>query len=118
MRVQLLYFEDCPNWRLLERRLGALAAEAGIDVERVRIETDDEARSMGFHGSPSLHVDGRDPFPSEGAPVSLTCRVYPTSSGLEGSPTVSQLREVLGLPAVPGVDRSRRAAATATQDER
>ncbi|MHA6511436.1 thioredoxin family protein [Tessaracoccus sp. Z1128] len=100
MRVQLLYFDGCPNWRLLEQRLDDLAIEAGIEVERVLIETDEEARSMGFHGSPSLLLDGRDPFAPEGAPVGLTCRVYSASSGLEGSPSVSQLREVLGLPAL------------------
>lgn len=99
MRVQLLYFRECPNWRLLGQRLSLVAAETGVDVEHVLVETDQDARRLGFHGSPSLLVDGRDPFASGDAPIGLTCRVYGTPSGLEGSPTVEQLREVLQVAA-------------------
>lgn len=95
MRLQLLYFEGCPNWRLLEERLGPLATELGLDVEHILVETEADARRWGFHGSPSLLVDGRDPFAAADAPVGLTCRVYATPTGLAGSPTVDQLREVL-----------------------
>jgi hypothetical protein len=50
---------------------------------------------VGFRGSPTVLVDGRDPFADRQAPVGLSCRVYSTPEGLAGAPTVAQLIEVL-----------------------
>ena len=48
-----------------------------------------------MHGSPTLLVDGRDPWADAEAPVGLACRIYRTEAGAEGSPSVAQLAEVL-----------------------
>jgi hypothetical protein len=45
-------------------------------------------------GSPSLLIEGRDPFATPAARTGLACRVYSTPDGLAGSPTVAQLKEV------------------------
>ena len=37
---------------------------------------------------------GVDPFVEASAPVGFACRVYRTEAGLEGAPSVTQLREV------------------------
>ena len=98
MRVQLLYFDGCPNWQLAEDRLHeALAAldNGGIEVERVLISTPEMAQAWSFHGSPSILVDGLDPFAEPGAGVGLSCRIYRTPSGPGGAPTVSQMVEAL-----------------------
>lgn len=41
-------------------------------------------------------VDGVDPFAGPDLHLGLACRVYTTPAGLAGSPTVEQLRAVLG----------------------
>ena len=98
MDVTLLYFDDCPNWKIADQRLAAAAADrADITVTRCRVETIEETERVGFHGSPSILVDGVDAFAEPGAGVGLSCRVYRTPDGLAGAPTVEQLRAALGV---------------------
>jgi hypothetical protein len=96
VRLQLLYFEDCPNWKVTADRLDALAAERGATVERVLIDTPQDAEQWRFPGSPTVRVNGVDPFADPDLPFGLACRVYTTPDGLAGSPTLEQLRAVLG----------------------
>lgn len=98
MVVTLLHIEGCAGGRTVEARLAALAEELGLVVERRVVATAEEAAAAGFRGSPTILVDGRDPFAAEEGPVSLSCRLYPTPSGLQGAPTLEQLREVLTAP--------------------
>jgi hypothetical protein len=94
MRVQLLYFEDCPNWRVADRSLAEALSVAGLSstgVEHVLVHTLDEAERWAFLGSPSIRIDGIDPFADEADGVGLACRIYPTPAGPAGSPTVDQL---------------------------
>jgi hypothetical protein len=51
--------------------------------------------AFGFVGSPTILVDGRDPFAGAEASFGMTCRVYQTPDGLAGSLTPDQLRGVL-----------------------
>ena len=96
MDITLLYFDDCPNWRIAEERLAAIAAErADLTVTRHLVDTLEEAERVGFHGSPSILVDGVDVFAEPGAGVGLSCRVYRTPEGLAGAPTLEQLRAAL-----------------------
>ena len=97
MEITLQYFDGCPNWEVLDRRIAEiLDRQSGVHVVHERIQTDEEAARVDFRGSPTILVDGVDPFADEHAPVGLACRVYPTPDGLAGSPTVEQLRAVLG----------------------
>lgn len=96
MDITLLYFEDCPNWRVAAERLSVIAAERG-DIRLVHhlVETQAEAERTRFHGSPSILVDGVDVFDAPDSAVGLSCRIYPTPDGLKGAPTLDQLRTVL-----------------------
>ncbi|WP_207924473.1 hypothetical protein [Gordonia zhaorongruii] len=83
MEITLQYFDGCPNWVVLDRRLAeALDDRPGVRVVRQRVETAED--------------DGVDPFGDEHAPVGLACRMFRTPAGLAGSPTVDQLRAVIG----------------------
>ena len=98
MRVTIQYFDGCPHWKLAEERLRKVLAAGRRDevqVEYQLIDSPEMAEQAGFHGSPSILVDGRDPFVTGDEPVGLTCRVYRTAGGREGSPSESQLRAVL-----------------------
>ena len=96
MDITLLYFDDCPNWKIADERLAAIAAErADLKVTRHLVNTPEEAERVGFHGSPSILVDGVDVFAEPCAGVGLSCRVYHTPDGLAGAPTLEQLRAAL-----------------------
>jgi hypothetical protein len=97
MDITLLYFDDCPNWKIADQRLATIAADhADVIVRHHRVETAEEAERLGFHGSPSILVDGVDAFAEPNAGVGLSCRVYRTPDGLAGAPTLEQLRVALG----------------------
>lgn len=96
MDISLLYFDGCPSWKIADERLAALAAERpGLTVSRRLVDTNEEAERVGFHGSPSILVDGVDAFAEPGDGVGLSCRVYRTPDGPAGAPTIEQLRVAL-----------------------
>ncbi len=101
MRITLQYFDDCPNWKTLDRRLRRLIAEGAIDAEldHVLIDGPEAAITHCFRGSPTMLVDGIDPFAAPDSPIGMSCRIYQTDAGTAGSPTYEQIRQVL--------DRSR-----------
>ena len=96
--VELLVVPDCPNEGPARALLRAAAGIAGLGDLPVRvsvIDSPEEAQRRGFAGSPTFLIDGVDPFAVPGAPIGLTCRVYPTDHGLSGVPEVSSLRDAL-----------------------
>lgn len=96
MQVDLLYFEDCPNWKETAAHLRVLGDEIDeLAVTATIIDTPELAERHGFRGSPSLLIDGIDPFATQGDPIGLSCRIYQTPDGPAGSPTIEQLRRIL-----------------------
>lgn len=96
MEITLQYFDGCPNWKVAEARLAVIAAaRADVTVTRQVVETFDEAERVGFHGSPSILINGQDPFSDGLAGGGLACRVYRTPEGPSGSPTLEQLRDAV-----------------------
>ncbi len=96
MRVELLYFDGCPNWQVADERLAEALTLAGRDDVRVQhrqVTTPEQA--AGFRGSPTVLVNGHDPFADPDAPAGLSCRVFRIPAGLAGAPTVEQLVAVL-----------------------
>jgi len=94
MDVRLLYFDDCPSWRVAEERLRTALDATGhpdVPIVRERVTTIDEARQRHFCGSPTILVNGVDPFATAHDEPALACRVYASDQGREGSPSVAQL---------------------------
>lgn len=93
MKVTLQYFDGCPNWEETAAHIEALVAE-GFDVSfhRQLVDTPEAAERHGFRGSPTVIIDGADPFAEPDAPVGLSCRIYATETGSAGSPSLEQLR--------------------------
>ena len=93
--VAVLSLPGCPHTELLVARLTRALDDVGYDV-CLDLQTigSAEAEQAGFRGSPTLLLDGVDPFPAP-KQTSWACRLYGTEAGLEGSPSVSQLRAVL-----------------------
>ncbi len=84
-----MYFDGCPNWQVARENLRDALAGLGWapSFETVLVETEDQARSLRFTGSPTIMLDGKDIFGAGSAPAALACRVYRTGAGLAGSPT-------------------------------
>lgn len=96
MDIALLYFDNCPNWKITDERLATITAQRpDITVTRHLVESTEDAERLGFHGSPSILVDGVDAFADADTPVGLSCRVYQTPDGPAGAPTVEQLQNAL-----------------------
>jgi hypothetical protein len=72
-----------------------LADERDLVVERRRIATPEDAEAAGFRGSPTILVEGHDPFATGDEPTGLVCRIHQTPDGPAGSLTLAQLRSVL-----------------------
>jgi len=99
MDITLMFFDGCPGWQKAEANLqGALAALGMPDVPITRqpIETVEEAEQAGFIGSPTVLIDGRDPFAEPGRQPALSCRLYSSEQGMANAPSVEQLIAALG----------------------
>lgn len=98
MKVELLHIVECPNWEETGARLRAALDAVGkseVEIDYLLLTTPEEAARHPFAGSPTILIDGQDPFPSGGSISSLACRVYQTGTGLAGSPTMEQLTQAL-----------------------
>jgi hypothetical protein len=106
MRVMVLAVPDCPNAMLLDERLAhVLAGRRDVAVSHQVIDDEQEAARRGMHGSPTILVDGTDPFAEPGQSGTVSCRLYRDSDGrVDGAPSVRQLCEVLGEPAAAAAD--------------
>lgn len=97
MRIDLLYFDDCPSWQAgLQNLETALALEnITAEIRMVAVTDNDQARDLRFLGSPSFQIGGVDLWPEERKQYSLSCRVYATPQGMRGAPEVAMLRQKL-----------------------
>jgi hypothetical protein len=98
-RVEILYFDGCPNheaaWAVVERVAAKLPVEPAIEL--VEVVGPDAAAELRFLGSPTIRVDGRDvePGADERHEFVLSCRVYRTERGLAGQPDEAWIRDAL-----------------------
>lgn len=97
MDVALLYFDGCPSHHDTLALLEALLSEAKWDgeIQLVSVDSQEQAEALSFRGSPTVLIDGGDPFLDGDAPVGLSCRVYPTDRGYQGIPPEAELRAAI-----------------------
>lgn len=94
-RVELLVIPDCPHATLAETLLRVTLNELGlphVPVLTTVIETIAEAIRRGFMGSPSIMINGIDPWAQPDGDPDLACRLYPSSTGI---PTQYSLAQAL-----------------------
>jgi hypothetical protein len=104
MELILLTVPACPNAAAFEERLAAvLAGHPEIVVHRREVSDEQAAAQAGMHGSPTLLINGADPFaPPDQAP-SLSCRLYRDAAGRPAAaPSVQALREALAAAGMAG----------------
>jgi len=88
MRVEVLYFDGCPNHEALMPRLRQLMDDARIDapIELRHVSSIEAARRERFLGSPTVRIDGHDvePGATQRDDFGLKCRLYASDRGLRG----------------------------------
>ncbi|MEU6010344.1 hypothetical protein [Streptomyces sp. NPDC047453] len=104
----VLTVPECRNAPLALERVTAALAGQPAEVELVEVHDQDQAAACGMTGSPTILLDGVDPFALPGAVPSVSCRLYREADGaMSGAPSVAVLREALTgaarpVPVAPG----------------
>ena len=97
MELTLLTVPACPHAAAFEERLAAaLAGRPDVVLHRREVSDEHAASQAGMHGSPTLLINGADPFAEPGQPPSLSCRLYRDAAGrLAPAPSAEALRQAL-----------------------
>lgn len=85
MRIDFLYFADCPSHETALERLYDVLMEEGMAAEVVATEvvSDEQAVALRFIGSPTIRIEGVD-IEADAAALSdygLSCRAYRRPDG-------------------------------------
>jgi hypothetical protein len=101
MKIEVLYVAECPSHPAAVKLVRDILAAEGVaaDIREVLVRDHGMASELGFAGSPTIRVNGRDiAGESEGSKnFALSCRLY------------SESREV-GLPLEEMIHRAVRKA--------
>ena len=96
--VELLVVPDCPNEIAAARLVRKALDDLGLTPTTVRttvIRTPRDARLHGFTGSPTILINGNDPFAEPGREPALACRLYLTPDGFSGVPDPHALQQAI-----------------------
>jgi hypothetical protein len=99
-RIEVFTWAGCPSHPEALALLRDVVAEHGLDVEIevIDVTTQEQAEELGFVGSPTIRVDGRDVDPDGAASSrpSLTCRIYLDADGsVSPIPSREQIEQAL-----------------------
>lgn len=103
MDLELRTISGCPHTTPAGELFAQALSLEGIDPAALsvrEIDTDEHAKTLGFHGSPTFTIDGLDLFPADTAPA-VTCRVYTTPRGMSGLPDLESLRATVRATLAP-----------------
>jgi hypothetical protein len=99
MKIEVLYFDGCPNHKPALDRVRQVLAEEGLsaDVLEVNVGEPAIAQKVGFLGSPSIRVNGLDVEPEARGerPNGMVCRTYAVNGRREGLPSREMLRQAM-----------------------
>ena len=99
MKIELLYFEGCPNhepaMKVLREALDSLGRQDRI--EEVPVRTQSQAEAIRFVGSPSIRINDSDiePWARTTKRFGLSCRTYVDGSHRRGVPSRELLRRAI-----------------------
>lgn len=97
MHIELLVVPDCAHEAVAAELITSALTDTGVQatVTRTVIANHEQAQLRGFVGSPTILLNGLDPFARPSAPVALACRLYSSAEGLRGVPALRDLRQAL-----------------------
>lgn len=101
MKIELLYFDDCPNWQLSEQFLREAIDELKLEAEILLINVKDNngAITNRFLGSPSIRINDKDLeiVEDHSTEYSMRCRRYRSDSEILGCPPKEMIVKALRL---------------------
>jgi hypothetical protein len=98
MNVELLVTPDCPNEGATATLVRRALDDVGLTRTPIRtqvVSTKEEAEQLCFLGSPTVRIDGEDPFLDARSPTALACRVYWVDGVRSAVPDLRRLRQAL-----------------------
>jgi copper chaperone CopZ len=99
MKIEVLYFEGCPNHRPAIERIRELLREESISAEVLEVNVSEaaSAQKLGFLGSPSIRVNGLDVEPAarSAGDFGMMCRTYLVNGRRDGLPPREMLRQAI-----------------------
>ena len=96
LKIEFLYFQKCPGYKHALANLKAVLRENGrrADVALISVTSEPQAERIGFQGSPSIRVNGRD-LEGRNEGHAYGCRLYRIGGKLRATPTKEFIREKL-----------------------
>jgi hypothetical protein len=84
MNVEFYYFDGCPSYQSSLENLREVLREENInaDLKLINVESPEKAEMVGFQGSPSIKINGKD-LEGKNEGFSYSCRIY----GIQGKNT-------------------------------
>ncbi len=98
MKIEFLYFDDCPNHEKALALLKEILRDAAIDatIERIEIKDDEDAVKRKFVGSPTIRINGVDIQRIENDHVfGRTCRTYVVDGAFTRLPSRAMIENAL-----------------------
>ncbi|RSM52193.1 alkylmercury lyase [Amycolatopsis sp. WAC 01376] len=106
MELVVLSVPDCPHVALMDDALRAVLADRqGIRVVHRQVLDHDQAEREGMRGSPTLLVNGIDPFAEPGSQPSVSCRLFRDENG-QARPAPSKAAVAAALARAGGTESS------------
>jgi hypothetical protein len=91
VKIELLYFDDCPNWQTTLEEIRNLLGVKGFEekVDTILVSSNEEAERLQFPGSPTIRINYEDVDPE--VPISdfqLASRIYEVDDKFMGKPPI------------------------------
>ncbi len=108
MKIEFLWFDDCPNRDAARALLRDVLAERGVvaEIEDINVPDLETGERVKFPGSPTIRIEGVDVEPGyeDRGDYTPRCRVYPTREGLRGVPEREWIEEAVAAAADTAAD--------------
>ena len=96
LKIEILYFESCPSYKKAILNVKAALKEENIqaDLRLIEVATAEKAEKVGFQGSPSIRINGKD-MEGRDEGYSFSCRLYNVNGKPETAPSKEYIEEKL-----------------------
>lgn len=103
MKIEILFFDGCPNSEPTEKLVREIVGELGIEaeIEMINVIDNEDAIAKRFLGSPSIRINGKDLEVEENelTQYSMRCRVYRHGDSQSGVPSKDLLISTISAAA-------------------
>ena len=96
MKIEVLYFASCPTAKDAIANVKAVLKERNLqaDIKLIAVETEEKAKQVGFQGSPSIRVNGKD-LEGRDEGFAFSCRMYQDEGKMRPVPSKALISKKL-----------------------